>query len=181
MHTVLKRRAKQSGMTFIEVLVALVIIVTGILGAVALQATAKQANFDAMQRSLASSLAEDIIGKIRSGDPANLAAYNATNYGTDSYPAGNRCLVAGACNSVQMIQNNQFEWEQALMGADVTNAGANAGGLVNARGCIAINGNTVTVVVSWQGREEMSDNAADANCGVAGEQRRQVVIQAFII
>ena len=62
------RSAKQKGMTFIEVLIALVIMVTGILGAVAMQATAKKGSFDAMQRSLASSLAQDIIERMRSNN-----------------------------------------------------------------------------------------------------------------
>ncbi len=168
-------------MTFIEVLVALVIIVTGILGAVAMQATAKQASFDAMQRSLASSLAEDIIARMRAGSPADLASYVANDYGTNSYAAGVRCKSVGACNTAEMIQNNQHEWELAIMGADVQRAGKNAGGLLNARGCVSVNASVITVVVSWQGREEISDNAKDANCGTASKLRRQVSIQAFVI
>ena len=39
------KRKKQSGMTFLEVLIALVILVTGILGAVALQVVAKKSIF----------------------------------------------------------------------------------------------------------------------------------------
>ena len=60
--------AKQQGMTLIEVLVALFVLVTGVLGAIALQTNAKQGSFDAMQRSLASALAQDIIERIRSNN-----------------------------------------------------------------------------------------------------------------
>ena len=166
-------------MTFIEVLIALVIIVTGILGAVAMQASAKKGSFDAMQRSLASSLAEDMISRMRANDPATLAGYDATNYGGGNYlKPGQRCLTnTAACTSGEMLANDQYEWELALMGGNVTN---NAGGLIGATGCINIAVNTVTVVVSWQGREDISDGLKDA-CGTAGKARRQVVIQAFII
>lgn len=191
----IRKMQQQNGMTFIEVLIALVIMVTGILGSVAMQATAKKASFDAMQRSLASSLAEDIISKIRastpppppppalSNIPAFLATYAATNYGGDNYdePA-ERCLLnTTVCNTAQILANDQFEWERALMGGDVTISGQNAGGLIGATGCINVAANLVVVTVSWQGRQDMTDNATFATCGISGERRRQVVIRAFII
>jgi type IV pilus assembly protein PilV len=177
-----KSKTKQKGMTFIEVLIALVIMVTGILGAVALQATAKKGSFDAMQRSLASSLAEDMISRMRANDPATLAAYDAINYGGNNYPEPlERCLTNTAgCTALEMLANDQYEWELALMGGNVTLSGSNIGGLVGATGCINVAVNTITVVVSWQGREDMSDGLKDA-CGTAGAKRRQVVVQAFII
>ncbi|MCI2283138.1 type IV pilus modification protein PilV [Colwellia sp. MSW7] len=70
-----KSTKKQRGMTFIEVLVSLFIMVTGILGAVAMQANAKKGSFDAMQRSLASSLTQDIIERMRSNDFNTIGAY----------------------------------------------------------------------------------------------------------
>lgn len=176
-------KSKSLGMTFIEVLVALVIISTGILGAIALQAAAKQGSFDAMQRSLASSLAQDIVSRMRANNPANLAAYVSNDYGNalDALP-GNRCNTNNvACTSAQMVANDRYEWELALMGGDVTSTFGNAGGLVGATGCISQVGNAVTVVVSWQARKDIFDAAKVAGCGTAGTKRRQVVIQAFII
>lgn len=173
----------QSGMTFLEVLIALVIMVTGILGAVAMQITAKQSSFDAMQRSLASSLAQDIIARIRANNPDNLAAYVANDYGvTLNAEPGLRCKAANAlCTPIQMVTNDIYEWELALVGGNVTTAGKNSGGLIGGRGCIAQNGNALTVVVSWQGREKIKDSKKIPGCGIAGSKRRQVVVQAFII
>jgi type IV pilus assembly protein PilV len=170
------------GMTFVEVLVALVIISTGILGAVALQATAKQGSFDAMQRSLASSLAQDIIARIRSNNPNNLAAYDGNNYGValDSLP-GNRCNGLVGCTTIEMVTNDRYEWELALMGGDVTSALGNAGGLLGGVGCISSQGNRVTVVVSWQARKDLLGVNNGPLCGTAGAKLRQVVVQAFII
>ncbi len=175
-------------MTFLEVLIALVILVTGILGAVALQATAKKGSFDAMQRSLASSLAQDIIERMRSND-ATIAGSVLNNYvgtygsGTLSAPSI-RCDSMGAlCTSTQRVTNDLYEWQQALLGADVKSASAaNVGGLVGARGCIAEVNNSVTVAISWQGRTVTRDGATNSTvkCGTAGTKRRQIVIQAFI-
>ncbi len=177
----IRNKSRQTGMTFIEVLIALVIIVTGILGAVAMQATAKQASFDAMQRSLASSLAEDIAARMRAGATTSLASYVGSNYGEGggkyAEPA-NRCSVS--CTEAQIVANDQYEWELALMGGDVLKGSTNAGGLINAIGCISQVANTMRIVVSWQGRVSTSDAANDV-CGVASSKRRQVIVQAFII
>jgi type IV pilus assembly protein PilV len=174
---------KQQGLTFIEIIIALVIIVTGILGAVALQATAKKSSFDAMQRSLASSLAQDMIARIRANNVTNLADYARNDFGValDAVPATNCNQANAPCNAAQILASDIFEWERSLLGNDVTNNGANAGGLVGGRGCIFRNGNAMTVVVSWQGREDITDNANNQDCGAAGSRRRQVVVQAFII
>ena len=173
---------KQKGITFIEVLIALVIIVTGILGAVALQTTAKKSSFDAMQRSLASSLAQDIVERMRGNNSATLALY-ATNspYGSGKITSPPTCnSMANLCTAAQMVTHDLFGWEQALMGADVKNGTSNFGGLVGAIGCLSVVGNTVTVVVTWQGKAEYTD-AKKATCGTEADTRRQVVINAFII
>lgn len=183
---------KEIGMTFIEVLVALVIIVTGILGAVAMQATAKKGSFDAMQRSLASALAQDMLERMRSNDalPINgilntyAGTYGAADPGEAPVPACN--ASAALCNSAQMVATDLYQWTQLLRGANVTSGGQNAGGLINATGCVTENNNAVTVTVSWQGRTSTQDGAAaaafttNAACGTANDQRRQVHIQAFI-
>lgn len=173
----------QKGMTFLEVLIALVIMVTGILGAVAMQITAKQGSFDAMQRSLASSLAQDIIARVRANNPDNLAAYGADDYGvTLNEEPGLRCTeVDVPCTPAQMATNDIYEWELALVGGDVTAEGKNRGGLIGGQGCVFQNGNALTVVVSWQGRNEIKDSKKNDGCGTSGKKRRQVVVQAFII
>ena len=176
-----KSTAKQNGMTFIEVLIALVIMVTGILGAVAMQATAKKGSFDAMQRSLASSLAQDIVEKMRGNNSATLASY-ATNspYGTGKVASSPTCNSAAAlCTPTQMVTHDLYRWEQSLMGAGATNSGNNVGGLVGGIGCLTVTGNAVTVVVTWQGRTKLV-NGSTEGCGVTGNKRRQVVVEAFV-
>lgn len=168
-------------MTFIEVLVAVIILVTGILGAVAMQASAKKGSFDAMQRSVASALAQDIVERMRSNNPAALGGYAGTDYGDtlDSIPAKRCNTLAGLCTPGEMVINDRYEWEMSLMGADVVNEDNNVAGLTGVRGCISQVLNSVTVVISWEGRTKISDAAKDS-CGSAGSKRRQVIVKAFI-
>ncbi len=179
---------KQSGLTFIEVLIALVILVTGLLGAVAMQMSAKKGSFDAMQRSVASALAQDILEKIRSNDadPNVLEIYQGT-YGEilNALPTSRCRTSTSTCTSAQMAENDLYEWEYALMGMDVSEQGISKGGLVDARACIEHSNNAVTVVISWQGRTSMSDGATDNDsfaqgCGVASNNRHQIAVNGFV-
>ncbi|GHE79813.1 type IV pilus modification protein PilV [Thalassotalea profundi] len=176
------KKLQQRGMTFIEVLIALVLIVTGILGAVAMQATAKKGSFDAMQRALASALAQDIIERMRSNDASGLANYAGTDYGAalDAVPASRCNNPAAVCTPTAMVTNDRYEWELALMGADVLNGTKKVGGLTGARGCITVtNINEVSVTISWQGRTGITDSST-GTCGASGDKRRQITIGAFI-
>jgi len=52
-------------------------------------------------------------------------------------------------------------------------------------GCISHINNAVTIVISWEGRDELSDGAANntsfgQNCGTKSKKRRQIVVNAFI-
>ena len=171
------------GMTFIEVLVATFIIVTGILGAALMQATAKKGSFDAMQRSLASALGQDIIERMRSNDASTitLESYEGSYGATALSEPDTRCLSAASlCNSTQMASNDLYEWSQLLRGAEATLGESNIGGLINARGCIAHNENAVTVVVSWEGKTEIKDAEKQSACGSSNTKRRQILVEAFI-
>ncbi|GLX77164.1 type IV pilus modification protein PilV [Thalassotalea insulae] len=182
------KRCSNKGMTFIEVLIGLFILVTGVLGAVAMQASAKKGSFDAMQRSLASALAQDIIDRMRSNDPTQLASYVGSDYGvTLNAEPSKRCnSTASLCLPAEMVTNDLYEWELALTGADVKNGTSNAGGLVGATGCIGVSDNAITVVITWEGRTKIQDGQKDgsnvSDCGgsTANKKRRQVLVEAFV-
>lgn len=181
--------SKQAGITFIEVLVSFFILSTGILGAVAIQTSAQKGSFDAMQRSVASMYAQNIIERIRSNDsePDILERYEGT-YGVSSnlsIPATLCNSVASLCSAEEMVTNDLYEWEQLLQGADVTFGDVNAGGLVQSNGCIEHSNNSVTVVVSWESRVSTVDAAnnngeLESGCGADSNNRRQVVLETFI-
>lgn len=179
-----KTASKHFGMSLIEVMVAMVILATGILGAVAMQASAKKSSFDAMQRSLASSLAQDIIERMRSNSANStvLALYDGT-YGAVALTApSNRCnTAANLCTSAQLATNDLFEWSQLIRGADAMKGTSNAGGLVEGIGCITATGQVVTIVITWKGRTETQD-ARTGSCGssTADKQRRQLSMTTFL-
>lgn len=190
------KRYVNRGMTLIEVLVALFILSTGILGAVAMQASAKKGSFDAMQRSLASSLAQDIIERMRGNDANNAAGileeYEGGGYeygvGDLSEPTKACDELTSNCSSSELRATDLYEWEQSLMGADVKSSSLNNGGLLGVKGCIEHTNNTVLVAISWEGREDTIDGADNTGenatfgkgCGTATNNRRQILVNAFI-
>jgi len=83
------------------------------------------------------------------------------------------------------MTNDIYEWELNLLGADVINGVQNAGGLLGAIGCITHVNNAVTVVISWEGREDIADGAVNNSaiaqaCGTSTNKRRQISVDAFI-
>lgn len=176
------------GFTFIEVLIAFVLLTTGILGAIAIEANVKKGSFDAMQRSFASAMAQDIIERMRnnSSDAAILEAYEGVyGDGGQSEPS-TRCNATNAlCTFTQMRINDLYEWEQLLQGENVTLDGNAVGGITGAIGCIRHTNNAVEVIVSWQARTATNDvvNSNDNfeyNCGEKSDKRRQIFVNAFI-
>jgi type IV pilus assembly protein PilV len=172
---------KQIGMTFIEVLVALVILITGILGAVAMQASAKKGSFDAMQRSVASALAQDIIERMRGNDATALASYVGTNYGTalNALPSKRCNSQIDLCTPAEMVTNDLYEWELALMGGDSFKGTVKKSGLAGVKACISHAVNAVTLVISWDGREEFGSGENEI-CGSKSKKRRSLSVKAFI-
>ncbi len=175
-------------MTFIEVLIAVVILVIGILGAVALQAVAMKSSFDSMQRSLASSLAQDIVERMRGNNPNAIANYQlGSPFGGGGAGKKTDCAAAlpVGCTAAQLTANDLFEWEQALMGAGTKYGTSLVGGLVNGVGCIrVVDDNRVTVTISWQGRIKLAERVSSKigkACKTIKNKRRHVVVNAFII
>ena len=74
----------QRGFTLIEVLIAFIILSFGLLGAVALQAKAKQASFDSMQRAAAVALGNDIVQRIRANDTPQIAGLYTQTFDSET-------------------------------------------------------------------------------------------------
>ncbi|WP_199609388.1 type IV pilus modification protein PilV [Flocculibacter collagenilyticus] len=193
-------RRTQSGFSFVEVLVAFFILATGILGTIAMQATAKKSSFDALQRAIALSLANDMLHRIKA-NPNQIDAYIASDNATGDVfdEPTQRCnTLANTCTPEQIRLNDLHEWEQDLIGANAqTGNDIAVGGLINPTGCIldpsTTTLNDVAIVISWQGREMLAD-AGESNeaggdrnidgakeCGMEDDKRRrQVVIRTVI-
>ncbi len=178
---------RHQGFSLIEVLIAFLVLVVGTLGVVMLDATAKRGTLDALQRSVATSIADDIIERMRANSAAvSDGRYNvAIGNGALAVPSAD-CGAAGAnCSAAQLADYDLFQVEQRLLGNQALIGEAGVSGLVNPTTCINHSNGQITVVVVWQGQVALSDPAAGASavvqaCGLRSTQRRQFVVQSFI-
>ncbi len=188
-----RRGRGQTGAGLIEVMIAVLVFSVGLLGLVALQLTAKKNSFEATQRSIATSLARDIIERMRS-NPGQIPAYVIDDVGDTGSPvtAGTTCTQAAAvtCTTAQLAAYDLADWYGLLIGAaeTVTVAGvsSNAGGLVQPRACISNADGDITVAIAWRGVNEMTDSA-ESVCGVGDglygdddKLRRVLVMTTYI-
>ncbi len=175
----------QGGSTFVEILISLLILSLGSLGAAGLQVTSKQATYDAQQMLTATFLTNGIIERMRN-NPSALATYAGDNVGGNSIteePSPN-CTEANPCNVTQLALHDRWVWEQSIDGAAVKSGSTNAGGLVKPTGCVINDNGRVQVIISWHGLDAVSDAGAVSggvsDCGSSGANRRQVVVNTFI-
>jgi type IV pilus assembly protein PilV len=125
--------ARDRGLTLVEVLVTLVILVFGLLGIAAFQAKTQVGSIEAYQRAQAVVLLQDMRARL-SSNPQHAHDYvTATPLGTnDSQPAD--CSGAASASATDLC-----EWSRALKGAALaadTNTGTASTAVIGARGCI---------------------------------------------
>jgi len=145
------------GALLLEVLVAILLCTFGLLGFAALQARASSAELEALQRSQALLLVQDMVSRIS----ANRARAG------DYVRAG---LVGGDalqnCAGLDVAATDVCEWGNMLRGASETRAGVNVGAMFGARGCISRAAGTSAnyqVSVVWLGL--VPTGAPPAPCG----------------
>ncbi|MFM4648887.1 type IV pilus modification protein PilV [Aeromonas bivalvium] len=183
--TVQAGRQGEQGFSLLEVMIAAVVLSFGLMGLVAMQATAKFSSYESRQRTIASWLANDLVERVR---------INQDSWSTQSITlvSGNSNLTLpgcasadgtmAACSRSDLRNLDLFYWQQSLLGAAVSGASSSLQAPV---GCV-IRGanNSLTVGIFWHGKASLSDGAAavagmrDA-CGVgnvADNQRRQFVL-----
>ena len=104
--------AKQRGDTMIEVLVTIIIIAVGVLGAAALQITTLKNLSSSRSASVAAILAEDLSERMRANPGANyLAPLNALRNGNP--PAFVNC-AQNTCTSAQLAAYDISIWWNSL-------------------------------------------------------------------
>ena len=178
----------QIGAGLIEVMVSLLVFTVGILGLGATQLAAKQASYEATQRSIASSLANDILERMR-GNPNELTSYVIKEMGGSALGAAINCNKS-SCSTNDLAAFDLYEWSGLLAGASeqITIAGITsyAGGLVDSRACIAVQDGFVTVAIAWRGAKD-STNPSASNCGqmsglygASHEKRRLLLVKSFV-
>lgn len=175
-------RPPAQGFTLVEVLVTVFVVAIGLLAASALQAVSKKAAVDALQRTTASVVAQDMIERIRANSTMLTHYQRPAGNPLKATPTAPVCggVVSGsvrACEPRELVDYDLHRWWQAIDGAGetiaTTGGSENAGGLRDAMGCITATGNQVDVVVVWRGmsrisQEPVSGDADDPTSDACG-------------
>lgn len=112
----LKRLTLQStyqfGFTLIEVLVAMLVLLVGLLGVLSMQLDSFQNSRSALYRNQAAIIAEDFVDRVR-GNAAGLAAghYDSVAFtAASTIPTAVACVAEGGCSAVQQASYDQYQW-----------------------------------------------------------------------
>lgn len=140
-------RRAEVGITMIEILVTLVIVSIGLLGAAAMVMNGLESNRNAYLRTQASILAYDMADRIRANG-GQLATYTGFAFDSedDDAPDLPACFTADAgCDPAGLAAADLAQWAGALEGADggVILLPAAQGGIADA------GGGDVAITVSW--------------------------------
>lgn len=130
---------QQKGFGLIEILVALLILAIGLLGMASLQTTSLQQTTGSQTRTQAILLADDIVERIRANRP-NRNDYVLAN------PNALACDTEFEIDNTNVADDDLDEWRNAL-----------ACLLPNGNGEIAVNGDVITVDITWSPRGEVED------------------------
>lgn len=186
--------SKAAGFTLFEVLIALLVLSVGLLGIAGLQVVSKRSNFEALQRSTAAMLVQDILDRIRA-NPGELSVYTNGTTGrtlTGNTMAATNCTTAD-CTPGTLALYDLYQWEEALKGvSEKSTTASDTGGLASPTACISASATTpgeVTVAVAWRGLTKLS-NPTSSSCGAASGlyddgaatnvYRRVLVVQTFV-
>jgi type IV pilus assembly protein PilV len=149
--------ARQTGFSLIEVLIAVLILVIGLVGVAHMQAMGLTNTQSAYNRSQATLLAYDMADRMR----ANLASIDTY---VDLAPADaslqDACYTTDGCTVAQMAENDLYQWSETLGNFLPGGAGAIA---VDDMGTAEVEDDLYTVSVSWNDNADGSTGDPEPN------------------
>jgi type IV pilus assembly protein PilV len=177
----------QAGFSMIEVLVTLIILMTGLLGLAGLQAQGQRSELESYQRVQALILLQDIEERINANRKV-AACYALTTDTTNGTPyLGVSATASPACTSgtleqqARAIQDMQ-DWSASLAGAaETSGGGSSVGAMVGARGCVSLidaASQTYLISIAWQGIGKTAAPPAGLGCakGLYGDEAQRRVV-----
>ena len=150
----------ESGVSLVEVLVAMVIVAIGLLSLVVLHGRLHVLQVESYQRSQALIILNDMASRIQ----LNRNAADAYVTGAaDPIGIGMACPVGPAASRQEA---DVIEWCGTLQGAAETIDGNAVGAMLGARACVEnIAAGEYLVTVAWQGMSPLSAPPASVGCG----------------
>ncbi|MPQ71331.1 type IV pilus modification protein PilV [Pseudomonas sp. MWU12-2323] len=143
------KRHHQAGVTLIEVLVAMLVLAVGLLGAAALQLNALRYTDSSTTSTQASFIAYDLLDRIRANPCSNASFSPCSNPGAD-YQLAAQTAAPTTISSVR---------DQDL--SDFANNVTNLGG--STQRSVSITGGVVTISITWD--DSRAANAANTAAG----------------
>ena len=150
------RNKRAGGFSLLELLIAVLIFATGLIGTAALQAAGLRNNHETYLRTQAVQLAYDMADRMR----ANRAGVETGKYDALSGSSlAQTCITtAGGCTPSEVAKNDDAEWGDAIE----TTLPAGAGSVVR-------DGEQFVITVSWDQRGSAD---TDADTGVDSTRYR---------
>lgn len=162
---------RQRGVSLIEVLVTLFVLLVGLLGVAALSLASQRASMESLQRNQALMLLSDMVSRINANRTvADCYAISAASAATPAFGVGSSTLpicAAGTIEAYTQANSDLAEWDALLKGATVANADdQNVGAMIGARGCVSrLAAGRYLVSVVWQGLNATAAPSTGLNCG----------------
>jgi len=181
-----------TGFTLLEVMIALLLVVIGLLGLLTLQAKAQRAELESYERTQAVVLIQDMVDRMN----ANRRDAFSQAYVTATPVGGGGPLTD--CTGMTRAAFDLCEWGNLLIGVAETSAGGTCsngsgtgcvGAMLAARGCItydpateladsfgAVQAGTgfYTLTIVWEGTSPTVIPSSQLNCGTAPYGARMV-------
>ena len=199
MNSALRQLIRRRGFTMMEILVALIITISGLLGIAALQTQLHVSELEALQRSQAVALLTDISDRLNA-NRATASCFAVTDNLTNGTPflgtAGTgrlsspTCSVSTGANNTQAVATINLI-DATLRGTGASSAGgADIGAMIGARACISYDATTIvggqagtglyTITVTWQGMTETFAPTAACAVGLYGAETKRRAVSTTI-
>lgn len=144
------KRHHQAGVTLIEVLVAMLVLAVGLLGAAALQLNALKYTDSSTMSTQASFIAYDLLDRIRANPCSNASSSPCSNPGGDYQLTS----LSAAPTTISGVRDQDL--------SDFANNVNNLGGTSPA-GSVAVANGVVTISITWD--DSRAANAANTAAG----------------
>ena len=184
---------KQCGFSLIELLVSLIVFSVGLLAVAGLQTVSKSANFESLQRTTASHIANGLLEDMRTNGNGIDIYLASADFGDDviaAEPVPNCGTMGASCNAAQKAVHDLWFWEEVLDGEMEVGAEGAAGGLVQPTICIdgpaGGGAGLYTVTIAWRGGVSLLDSGlitcgdGSGKYGAGNAFRRNVQVPTFL-